>query len=204
MISETEAYTMVKMMQGVVDYGTAARVRNRFGIKGEVAGKTGTTNDNTDGWFIGYTPQLLAGAWVGCENNFIHFSSTANGQGANTGLPIWAYFFQKVYEDKTLGIDPNSTFPIPPNMRSDLYLNYESNVESGAEAEDVGNGGATDYGYPAEDNPYDDQPAPATKPAEKPVQPANPAPKPAQPQQQPATTPQTPKATYPPKPGKGN
>ncbi len=208
-ISETEAYTMVKMMQGVVDHGTATRLRNRFAIKGEVAGKTGTTNDNTDGWFIGYTPQLLAGAWVGCENNFIHFSSTANGQGANTGLPIWAYFFQKVYADKTLGIDPNSTFPVPPNMRGDLYLNYDSNVESGAEAEDVGNGAASDFGYPAEDNPYDDQPAPPpAKPADnkEPVKQQQPATTPAKPATTPATTPpaQQPKATYPPKPGKGN
>ncbi|UYQ91656.1 transglycosylase domain-containing protein [Chitinophaga horti] len=212
-IGETDAYTMVKMMQGVVDFGTAARIRNRFGLKGEIAGKTGTTNDNTDGWFIGYTPQLLAGAWVGCENNFIHFSTTANGQGANTGLPIWAYFFQKVYADKTLGIDPNSTFPIPANMRTDLYLNYDSNMESGAEADDVGNGAADDYGFQEDASGYADQPAENNPP--KPAQPANNTPKPAQPatnppakpvQQQPATnTPaQQPKATYPPKPGKGN
>ncbi len=145
-ISETDAYTMVKMMEGVTATGgTGARLRFRYNIPGEIGGKTGTTNDNTDGWFIGYTPQLLAGAWVGCENNYLRFASTALGQGASTGLPIWALFMQKVYADKTLGIDPSSTFPVPANMRNDLYFNYESNVQPGAEAEDVGNGAASDY-----------------------------------------------------------
>lgn len=145
-ISENDSYTMVKMMEGVTQSGgTGARLRFRYNIPGEIGGKTGTTNDNTDGWFIGYTPQILAGSWVGCENNYLRFSTTAMGQGANTGLPIWALFMQKVYADKTLGIDPKSTFPIPANLRSDLYFNYESNVQPGAEAEDVGNGAASDY-----------------------------------------------------------
>ncbi|MGN7720774.1 transglycosylase domain-containing protein [Chitinophaga sp. 22620] len=145
-ISEIDAYTMVKMMEGVTTTGgTGARLRFRYNIPGEVAGKTGTTNSNTDGWFIGYTPQLLAGAWVGCDNNYLRFNSTALGQGANTGLPIWALFMQKVYADKTLGIDPNSKFPIPANMQNDLYFNYDSNVQPGAEAEDYGNGAASDY-----------------------------------------------------------
>ncbi len=179
-ISEADAYTMVKMMQGVTTTGgTGARLRFKYNIPGEIGGKTGTTNDNTDGWFIGYTPQLLAGAWVGCENNYLRFNSTALGQGASTGLPIWAYFFQKVYADKTLGIDPKSTFPAPANMRNDLYFNYDSNVQPGAEAEDVGNGAASDYqtvdlkdyGEPVE-------PAKEKKPAEEkkkdePTPPAN-------------------------------
>ncbi|MET7001398.1 penicillin-binding protein 1A [Chitinophaga defluvii] len=166
-ISEKEAYTMVKMMEGVVGPGgTGQRLRSRYNIQGEVAGKTGTTNDNTDGWFIGYTPQLLAGAWVGCENNFLRFSSTAIGQGANTGLPIWAYFMQKVYADKTLKVDNNSQFAVPANMQSDIYLNYDSNVQPGAEAEDQGNGAADDYldvGQYGEET----QPAPAAKEKEK-------------------------------------
>ncbi|ASZ14436.1 transglycosylase domain-containing protein [Chitinophaga pendula] len=147
-ISENEAYTMVKMMEGVVaPGGTGARMRFRYNMKGEMAGKTGTTNDNTDGWFLGYTPQLLAGAWVGCENQFLRFSTTAVGQGANTGLPIWAYFMQKVYGDKTLKVDDKSKFTVPANMQSDIYLNYENNVAPGAEAEDVGSGSASDYEY---------------------------------------------------------
>lgn len=145
-ISENEAYTMVKMMEGVVGPGgTGARMRFRYKMEGEMAGKTGTTNDNTDGWFLGYTPQLLAGAWVGCENNFLRFNTTAVGQGANTGLPIWAYFMQKVYADKTLKIDSKSQFPIPATLHNDIYLNYDSNVQPGAEAEDVGSGSASDY-----------------------------------------------------------
>lgn len=161
-ISEKDAYTMVKMMEGVTGPGgTGARLRFRYKIPGEIGGKTGTTNDNTDGWFLGYTPQLLAGSWVGCENNYLHFNTTALGQGANTGLPIWALFMQKVYGDKTLAFDPNSTFPVPGDMKDDLYFNYESNVQPGAEAEDVGNGAASDYetidlrdyGEPAQDAP---------------------------------------------------
>ncbi|QHS60391.1 penicillin-binding protein 1A [Chitinophaga agri] len=159
-ISENESYTMVKMMQGVTGPGgTSARLRFRYGIQGEVAGKTGTTNDNTDGWFMGFTPQLLAGAWVGCENNFIHFSSTANGQGANTGLPIWAYFFQKVYADKTLKIDEKATFSIPQSINSEFYETFEPNQEGGAIPVDQGSGTAEEYGAePAIDvNEYEPQ-----------------------------------------------
>ncbi|ATL49619.1 peptidoglycan glycosyltransferase [Chitinophaga caeni] len=146
-ISETNAYTMVKMMEGVTTTGgTGARLRFRYNLPGEIAGKTGTTNDNTDGWFIGYTPQILAGAWVGCDNNYLRFSTTRIGQGANTGLPIWAYFYQKLLNDKTLGYDSKSTFPIPPNFHEDLYLDYKTDVLPGAEAENTGNGSAEDYG----------------------------------------------------------
>ncbi|RAI99429.1 penicillin-binding protein 1A [Chitinophaga skermanii] len=146
-INETNAYTMVKMMEGVTTSGgTGARLRFRYNLQGEIAGKTGTTNDNTDGWFIGYTPQLLAGAWVGCDNNYLRFSSTAMGQGANTGLPIWAYFYQKVLQDKSLGYDTKTTFPIPASLHDDIFLNYETNVQPGAEVENAGNGTVEDYG----------------------------------------------------------
>ncbi|MEC5142531.1 transglycosylase domain-containing protein [Chitinophaga sp. 212800010-3] len=173
-ISEREAYTMVKMMEGVVaPGGTGARMRSRFNIPGEIAGKTGTTNDNTDGWFMGYTPKLLAGAWVGCENNFIHFSTTALGQGANTGLPIWAYFMQKVYADPTLKINSSDHFLTPPNMNSDdIYLNYDSNLTPDAQSDNVGNGSADDYGsgnasdYATPGTDKQEQPAPAQKPKE--------------------------------------
>ncbi|WP_236652717.1 penicillin-binding protein 1A [Chitinophaga vietnamensis] len=165
-IGEKEAYTMVKMMEGVVaPGGTGARLRSTYKIQGEVAGKTGTTNDNTDGWFMGYTPKLLAGAWVGCENNFIHFSTTGVGQGANTGLPIWAYFMQKVYADNTLKINTSDKFLVPANMTNDNYSNYESNVQPGAEATDQGNGTEADYGNGNESDfatPGADKPEPAT------------------------------------------
>lgn len=181
-ISENESYTMVKMMQGVTGPGgTAARLRFRYNITGEVAGKTGTTNDNTDGWFLGYTPQLLAGAWVGCENNFLHFSTTANGQGASTGLPIWAYFFQKVFADKSLKIDEKATFAIPASIENS-YTPYEDNIKPGAESEDQGNGAASDY-YDV--NKLEEEANKEMKEKEKEKAPAQPA--------------QTPKAVLPPK-----
>lgn len=202
-ISETDSYTMVKMMEGVTaPGGTGARLRFRFNIPGEIGGKTGTTNDNTDGWFLGYTPQLLAGAWVGCENNYLRFASTALGQGANTGLPIWAYFMQKVYADKTLGIDSKSTFPIPANMHNDLYFNYDSNVQPGAEAEDVGNGAATDYEPVVNVGDYGEPVEPAKKEDKEPVKEKEKEKDNKQPAQQPATPPKDPKALMPPKPVK--
>ncbi|WP_109697644.1 transglycosylase domain-containing protein [Chitinophaga deserti] len=208
-ISEIDAYTMVKMMEGVTaPGGTGARMRFRYNIPGEVAGKTGTTNDNTDGWFLGYTPQLLAGAWVGCDNNYLRFSSTALGQGANTGLPIFALFMQKVYADKTLGIDPKSTFPIPANMHNDLYFNYESNIQPGAEAEDVGNGGASDYesvDVGAYGEPVEQQPKEAPKDTPKEQKDPKEAPKEKAPKRdEPQPSGQQPKAQMPPKPKSNN
>jgi penicillin-binding protein 1A len=167
-ISENESYTMVRMMQGVTaPGGTSARLRFRYGIQGDVAGKTGTTNDNTDGWFMGFTPQLLAGAWVGCENNFLHFSTTANGQGASTGLPIWAYFFQKVFADKTLKIDPNMKFSIPESFTVPQNVDYS--VKPPAQAEPTGNGSAEEYIDVSEYGEPTDQKKPAEqKPATPP------------------------------------
>src|SRR5690606_12314129 len=119
-----EAYTMTNMMRGVVDRGTAQRLRTAYGITGEVAGKTGTTNDNTDGWFIGFTPQLLAGAWVGCDDPFIRISSNLYGQGSRMGMPIWAYFFNEIYKDKTLGIDKDAKFSVPESLRDEVIYDY--------------------------------------------------------------------------------
>jgi len=97
-IGESDAYTMVKMMQGVIKAGTARRL-NSYNIPTEKAGKTGTTTGNTDGWFIGYTPTLLAGTWVGCEDPFIPIYSNNSG-GAEMSAPAWGNFMQKVYADK--------------------------------------------------------------------------------------------------------
>lgn len=144
-ISESLAYTMVGMMEAVVNYGTGGRIRGTYHLYNEMAGKTGTTNDQTDGWFIGYTPQLLAGAWVGCDNNFLHFTSLANGQGANTGLPIWALFFQKIYQDKSLGIDPNAHFDIPDYIIEGLEAADSTTGADSLENQDMGNGTANDY-----------------------------------------------------------
>ena len=103
---------MIQMMRAVIDAGgTGARLRFRYGLKGEMGGKTGTTNDNSDGWFIGYTPTITAGVWVGAEDRYVHFASTSLGQGANMALPIWGLWMQKVLKDGTLGISENDVFP---------------------------------------------------------------------------------------------
>jgi penicillin-binding protein 1A len=100
------------MMQGVVDRGTAQRIR-RYGLYGDIAGKTGTTNKQADAWFIGYTPQLLAGTWVGCDDRFLRFNSEAQGQGSAAALPIWINFFHKVFNDRSLEIKQDVRFKAP-------------------------------------------------------------------------------------------
>lgn len=115
-INDQTAYKMVLMMKGVTEFGTAGRLRWRYGLTGDMAGKTGTTNNQSDAWFIGYTPQLLAGTWVGCDDRFLHFSSEAQGQGAAAALPIWALFMKKVEADKRTGISNTATFTAPPNF----------------------------------------------------------------------------------------
>ncbi len=101
-IPENVANELTGMLASVVDKGTARRLRSIYGIRGAIAGKTGTTQNHTDGWFMGYTPQWLGGVWVGADNPAIHFSTIADGQGANTALPIWALFYQKIQQDKSL------------------------------------------------------------------------------------------------------
>ena len=115
-LNENVAYTMVKMMRGVVDGGTASRLRSTYGLKGQMAGKTGTTNDNSDGWFIGYTPSITAGAWVGCEDRQVHFQSIALGGGSNSALPIWGIWMRKLIKDGTLGINEADAFIEPAGM----------------------------------------------------------------------------------------
>ena len=109
-ISERSSYQMINMMRAVVDHGTARRLRFQYGLNGPIAGKTGTTNNNADGWFIGYVPSLVTACWVGGEDRDIHFTSTAEGQGASTALPIWALFMRSVYKDKTLGYNQFEPF----------------------------------------------------------------------------------------------
>lgn len=112
-ISEGTAYVMVKMLENVVNSGTAARLRFAYSINNEIGGKTGTTQNNTDGWFIGITPQLVAGCWVGGEDRIIRFKSTFYGQGANMALPTYAYFLKKCYNDKTININAAAHFSMP-------------------------------------------------------------------------------------------
>lgn len=119
-ISEESAYLMVNLMQGVVNEGTAGRLRSVYKLTGQLAGKTGTTNDHSDGWFIGYTPKITAGVWVGAEDRQVHFESLALGGGSNMALPIWGIFMKKVLEDGTLGISSNDVFVKPPGFELDL------------------------------------------------------------------------------------
>ncbi len=120
-ISEKTAYLMVNLMQGVVNEGTAARIRYKYVPKGDVAGKTGTTNDQSDGWFIGYLPKLTAGVWVGAEDRQVHFAGLALGGGSNMALPIWGIFMKKVLEDGTLGVTKEDQFTVPDGF--DVVLN---------------------------------------------------------------------------------
>jgi penicillin-binding protein 1A len=146
-INEVTAYTMTKMLQGPVDFGTAAGLRNRLGVA-EMGGKTGTTNDNADAWFFGFTPQLLAGVWVGCDDRFIRLESGL-GYGGQAARPVWEYFFQKAFADKTLGLEKQSMFVQPESLKQDLNMDYGSLIDlvppPGAEGEDVGNGKADQY-----------------------------------------------------------
>ena len=115
-ISSTSAYKMLVELMAVVDEGTAGRLRYKFDMKGEIGGKTGTTNNNSDAWFMGFTPQLVTGVWVGGEDRDIHFDSTQMGQGATMALPIWAYYMKKVYRDTRLPYRPDATFDIPADF----------------------------------------------------------------------------------------
>lgn len=112
-ISEESAYKMIEMLRAVMNGGTGSRMRYRYNITCDMGGKTGTTNRNSDAWFMGFTPSLVSGCWVGGEDRDIHFDSTSMGQGANMALPVWAYYMQKVFADRSLGYSPDEKFDIP-------------------------------------------------------------------------------------------
>ena len=114
-ISEQSAYTMLGMLKRVVNAGTAGRIL-ALGLKADMGGKTGTSQKNSDAWFVGVTPKLVAGAWVGGEDRSIHLSS--GGEGSRIALPIFANFMKKVYGDSKLGITEKDQFPIPVNAVS--------------------------------------------------------------------------------------
>ncbi|RYE20316.1 MAG: penicillin-binding protein, partial [Sphingobacteriaceae bacterium] len=114
-MNEQTAYVMTYMLKGVVQEGTGWRLRSKYGFTNPIGGKTGTTQNNSDGWFIGVTPQLVTGVWTGCEDMQIHFRSTDLGEGANTALPIFALYMKKVYANSSLGIKKNVDFDPPKN-----------------------------------------------------------------------------------------
>ena len=115
-ISEESAYKMLEMLKAVMDGGTGSRMRYKYKVECDMGGKTGTSNRNADAWFMGFTPSLVSGCWVGGEDRDIHFDSTRMGQGANMALPIWAYYMKKVFADRSLGYDPNEKFDIPEDF----------------------------------------------------------------------------------------
>lgn len=117
-LTEDASYKMLHMLKSVIDGGTGGRIRFRYGIKAPMGGKTGTTQNNSDGWFMGFTPSLVSGCWVGGEDRSIHFDRLAEGQGASMALPIYGLYMQKVYADKTLGYSQEEDFDIP-----EIYAN---------------------------------------------------------------------------------
>ena len=112
-INETTSYKMIYMLRNVMDHGTGVRARFRYGLKAPMGGKTGTSQNHSDGWFVGFTPSLVSGVWVGGEDRSIHFDNMSAGQGANMALPIWAIYMQKVYADEELGYSVEEQFDIP-------------------------------------------------------------------------------------------
>ena len=115
-ISEESANRMLFMLRAVIDEGTGGRIRYKYNIKGEVGGKTGTTNNNSDAWFIGFTPSLVSGVWVGGDDRDIHFDSMRMGQGATMALPIWAYYMRRVFADQSLGYSEEDRFDMPADF----------------------------------------------------------------------------------------
>jgi len=137
-MSAEVAFTIVKMLEGVVDYGTANRLRRDYsygGLTAPMAGKTGTTQNNSDGWFVGITPELVTGVWVGAEVRSVHFRSTNLGQGARTSLPIYGYYMKKVYKDPKINLSTEE-FEAPLNFKlnttdcSGEYLPKDQDIDS--------------------------------------------------------------------------
>ena len=130
-ISEESAHKMLYMLKAVVDGGTASRLRFKYNLKGDLAGKTGTTNNNSDAWFMGLTPTLVNACWVGGDDRDIHFDSMSMGQGATMALPIFAYYMQNVYKDAQLGYNENAVFDMPEGFDPCSF------VEDALEANDI-------------------------------------------------------------------
>ena len=130
-MSELTAYKMIELMKGVVQSGTGIRLRSLYGFNNPIAGKTGTTQKNSDGYFMGITPDLTTGVWVGAEDRSVHFRSTKLGQGSHTALPIWALYMKKVYADKNLGISKGDfTKPNIPGVDLNFDCNRYDDEES--------------------------------------------------------------------------
>ena len=134
-ISEESANKMLYMLKAVVDGGTGGRLRFKYGMTGELGGKTGTTNNNSDAWFMGLTPTLVSGVWVGGDDRDIHFDSMSMGQGATMALPVFAYYMQRVYKDKRLNYSEEAVFDLPENYNP--CVKSEATQDADVEGEDI-------------------------------------------------------------------
>lgn len=136
-MSEETAYLMLDLMKGVVQSGTGVRLRYKYGLNNPIAGKTGTTQNQSDGWFIGITPDLATGVWVGAEDRSAHFRTISLGQGANMALPIWAIYMQSVLADPTLGLSRGDfekpLQPLSVQLDCDKYENEKEAMENDLE-----------------------------------------------------------------------
>ncbi|MCM1369316.1 MAG: transglycosylase domain-containing protein [Candidatus Amulumruptor caecigallinarius] len=141
-VTSEDAYNkIVSILLNVVDSGTGASLRGRYGIRAQMGGKTGTTNANSDSWFMGFTPELVTGVWVGGEERYIHFNSMAFGQGAKAALPIYGLYMKKVYSDKKLPYSQDAKFDFPENMNlcgsEHVMYNYVSDEAEEETAEGI-------------------------------------------------------------------
>ncbi len=138
-MSEITAYKMIKLLEGVIESGTGIRLRYKYGYRNAIAGKTGTTQNQSDGWFMGITPKLTTGIWVGAEDRSVHFRTIKLGQGANMALPIWALYMKKVYADPSLGISIHDDF-VKPLKDIDVEFDckrYDQKHKTGVDNQDV-------------------------------------------------------------------
>jgi penicillin-binding protein 1A len=129
-LTEEATYKMLHMLRSVMDGGTGSRIRYRYNLRGPMGGKTGTTQNHSDGWFMAFTPSLVAGCWVGGEERSIHFDTMNEGQGASMALPIYGLFMQKVYADEALGYSPVENFDIPPQFANPCQEHTEQELLS--------------------------------------------------------------------------
>ena len=128
-LSEEKNYIMVKLLQGVINKGSGARLKWKYGLNNEIAGKTGTTQNHSDGWFIGFVPDLVTGVWTGADNRSVRFRDLYLGQGAEMALPIWGMFMKKLYSDESIDVS-NAPFKYPRNGVSvPLDCNKKNNTE---------------------------------------------------------------------------
>ncbi|NJM14068.1 MAG: hypothetical protein HC896_00555 [Bacteroidales bacterium] len=130
-ISEETAYLMLNLLEGVINRGSGIWLRTRYGFTAQIAGKTGTTQNHSDGWFIGVTPKLVTGIWVGAEDRSVHFDNLAQGQGAHMALPIWGLYMDRVYNDSSLNITQADTFLVPDNINVNINCEEMNVVNEG-------------------------------------------------------------------------